>query len=300
MRGANRFEEILTAKFSSFNFFQRVKEGSRHVLPNAATANTLLAPIEQPAAVVERAHGRGPLVVACEHASNVFPESVDRLGLPADACDGHFAWDPGALPLARRISAAFDAPLVAARFSRLVYDVNRPPEAPDAIRQRYDRGDVPGNQQLTAEQRAQRVDELYKPFRRLLKEVLDNAVGSGAAALVTVHSFTPVFEGRRRAVELGLLHDADARMVDAMLPQAAAVTGLNTARNEPYGPADGVTHTLVVDALPRNLPNVMLELRSDLLAEESVFERVSASIVALLKIGLAAIGSAASAPEKEA
>ncbi|MEM8797979.1 MAG: N-formylglutamate amidohydrolase, partial [Pseudomonadota bacterium] len=54
----------------------------------------------------------------------------------------------------------------------------------------------------------------------------------------------------------------DARLADALLNIAE---GYDIRRNEPYGPEDGVTHTLKRHALPRNLLNVMIEIRSDLI-----------------------------------
>ena len=255
----------------------------------------ILAPDETPAVAVERATGRGPMVVACEHASNLFPKSLDHLGLGPELRDSHYAWDPGALQLARLISEAFDAPLVAARYSRLVYDVNRAPEAETAIRRRCDQGAIPGNQDLDDAARGQRVAEFYTPFRAALKETLDAAQARGPATLVTVHSFTRVYGGHPRAVELGLLHDEDARLVDAMLPRAEATTGLKTARNEPYGPEDDVTHTLIVDAAPRGLPTVMLELRNDLLAEPARLKNIADALIGLLADGLSALGVATNA-----
>ena len=46
-------------------------------------------------------------------------------------------------------------------------------------------------------------------------------------------------------------------------------TSYNLQLNEPYGPADGVTHTLREHALTRGLPNVMIEVRNDLIADEA-------------------------------
>jgi len=85
--------------------------------------------------------------------------------------------------------------------------------------------------------------------------------------LITVHSFTPVFKGVKRDVELGVLHDSDARLADAMLGLAGSHTAYATGRNEPYGPEDGVTHTLRRHAVPQGLLNVMLEIRNDLLSD---------------------------------
>ena len=58
----------------------------------------------------------------------------------------------------------------------------------------------------------------------------------------------------------------DTRLADAMLDLAARHTELDVQRNEPYGPQDGVTHTLRRHAGPRGMLNVMLEIRNDLVA----------------------------------
>lgn len=83
-----------------------------------------------------------------------------------------------------------------------------------------------------------------------------------------MHSFTPVYHGRERAVELGILHDEDSRLADRMLRAAAAAPLYRTERNEPYGPEDGVTHTLILHGLSNGLRNVMIEVRNDLIADD--------------------------------
>ncbi len=40
-------------------------------------------------------------------------------------------------------------------------------------------------------------------------------------------------------------------------------------RNRPYGPQDGVTHTLVEHGVSRGLLNVMLEIRNDLIGDSA-------------------------------
>jgi predicted N-formylglutamate amidohydrolase len=87
-----------------------------------------------------------------------------------------------------------------------------------------------------------------------------------APVLVTIHSFTPVYEGNPREVEIGILHDADTRLADAMLQCGAAHLPHIIRRNEPYGPADGVTHTIAEHGLPFGHPNAMIEIRNDLIA----------------------------------
>jgi len=219
------------------------------------------------AAVQEGPEGRAPLLFLCEHASHHIPPRFGTLGLDPALLTSHIAWDPGALALARTLSAALHAPLVAGAVSRLVYDCNRPPEAPDAIPVRSEMHDIPGNRDLSAAERQARVDAVYRPFCAAVSAAIERA---RPAALVTVHSFTPVFFGRPRAVEIGVLHDADTRLADALLRRlAAAAPGRDIRRNEPYGPQDGVTHSLVAHGIRHGLANVMLELRNDLLADDA-------------------------------
>ena len=69
--------------------------------------------------------GSSPFVLTCDHASNFLPAEFGTLGLAAADLSRHIAWDPGALPVARRMARALDAPLIESRVSRLVIDCNR-------------------------------------------------------------------------------------------------------------------------------------------------------------------------------
>ena len=78
--------------------------------------------------------GTGPFVIVCDHASNTIPEAYKSFGFAGDALATHIAWDPGALAVARHLSATLDAPLLWPDVSRLVIDCNRAPEV-SAIRE---------------------------------------------------------------------------------------------------------------------------------------------------------------------
>lgn len=213
--------------------------------------------------LTEAAARPAAVLILCEHASNAIPEEFDDLGLSDDARRSHVAWDPGALPLARHLRQRLNAALVAGSVSRLLYDCNRPPEAPDAVPFRSETYDVPGNRDLDPDQRNDRVRRIYRPFCN----AVDAAIGAVApSAIVTVHSFTPVYFGARRDLEIGILHDADSRLADAVLNRLAGGP-MKVGRNEPYGPGDGVTHSLKVHAMARGLQNVMIEVRNDLIAD---------------------------------
>lgn len=208
------------------------------------------------------AGGASSVVLVCEHASNHIPAELDDLGLSEDARASHAAWDPGAMAVATRMAKLLDASLIASGVSRLVYDCNRPPTAPDAMLARSEVIDIPGNMGLTQADRDARTEAYYRPFEAALRAVLRRVAHP---VLVTVHSFTPVYHGVFRPVEIGILHDSDTRLADAMLQGTVTHTTADVQRNAPYGPEDGVTHTLKVHALPKGHQNVMLEIRSDLI-----------------------------------
>ena len=206
--------------------------------------------------------GASDVVLVCEHASHYIPECFGGLGLSEPDKLSHAAWDPGAMAVATHMSHAMDAPLVASGVSRLVYDCNRPPDAAGAMPARSEVIDVPGNANLTPEARADRIVQYYLPFSARLRSVIGQ---SAAPIIITVHSFTPIYHGKPRAVEIGILHDSDTRLADAMLQTAPAHANFDVQRNAPYGAHDGVTHTLQEHAVKDGHLNVMLEIRNDLI-----------------------------------
>lgn len=232
--------------------------------------------------------GPSQVLLICEHASQRLPAALGSLGLTPDVLDRHIAWDPGALAVAKRMSQELDAALIYQNFSRLAYDCNRPPDAPDAMPAKSEIYDVPGNAGLSAAERAARTKAIYLPFRAALASRIAEREAQGrSTVLVTVHSFTPVYHGVPRAVEIGILHDRDSRLADEMLRLAAASGQFVARRNEPYGPADGVTHTLKEHALANGLMNVMIEVRNDLIRDEAGQEVVAGFLAGLIRESLA-------------
>ena len=240
------------------------------------------------------AQAKGPALILCEHASNHIPARYDGLGLDDAARASHAAWDPGARAVAMHLAEALRSPMVAARVSRLVYDCNRPPEAASAMPERSEQIEVPGNRGLNEAQRAERVASVYEPFCARVAEVIAGRKAAGlATALVTIHSFTPVWFGARRDCEIGILHDSDSRLADAMLAEAHRLPHRVIRRNDPYGPQDGVTHSLKLHGLAHDLPNVMIEIRNDLLADTAAQARMAEEIMTLLRPALSACAETA-------
>ncbi|NOX39780.1 MAG: N-formylglutamate amidohydrolase [Alphaproteobacteria bacterium] len=244
----------------------------------------LLSETDGPAVEVLNPNGLSDMVLVCEHASNRIPRSLQDLGLGEVARNSHVAWDPGALALAKLLSAAFDAPLVASRISRLVYDCNRPPEARDAMPAKSEQFDIPGNHAISQSEHQARVVEVYDKFSAALTGVIARKSAQGKTpVLVTIHSFTPVYYGQHRAVEIGVLHDVDDGLATRILGAAGSLHPLKIERNQPYGPKDGVTHTLQIHGIANQIPNVMIEVRHDLLTGTQAVDDIASALQYLLQ-----------------
>ncbi len=233
-------------------------------------------------------NGQSPVLLVCEHASKFVPQRYNNLGMDAEAAKSHAAWDLGALDLARTMSELLDARLVAGTVSRLVYDCNRPPDSPAAVLSQSEMIEVPGNASLSITQRQERVDRIYEPFRNSLAGEIDRTA-DGKPVLVTIHSFTPVFMGMQRQVEIGILHDSDTRLADAMLGVAARCGSCQVMRNQPYGPQDGVTHTLKLHGIDNGILNVMIEVANNLIETVDKQRELAALLCGWLTDALAKI-----------
>ena len=219
----------------------------------------------------------GPVCVVCEHASAAIPGPLADLGLSPEHRLSHAVWDIGAADLASGIAERLNAPLLVAGVSRLVLDLNRPPEARDAMPELTEVIAVPGNRNLTPADRQTRAEALYAPFHDALAGMLDWVQ---SPVLVTVHSFTPVWKGQKRGAEIGLLHDADPALAEMML--SAAAGDFRTELNVPYSAKDGVTHTLAKHGTARGIPNVMIEVRNDLLADDAAIAEMADVLRAMI------------------
>ena len=213
--------------------------------------------------------GSSPVVLVCEHAGNRIPKSLGSLGLGGDELRRHIAWDIGAEALTRRLAILLDAPAVLQRYSRLVYDCNRSPEHAAAMPAVSELTRIPGNEGLTPDDRRMRTDEIYRPFHTRISAILEERSRGGSNTIfVTIHSFTPVFKNVGRPFHVGLVFDRDKRFTDALLPLLARAGRFDVRHNEPYGPADGVCHTLNLHPESRRIPYAMIEIRNDLIAAE--------------------------------
>jgi predicted N-formylglutamate amidohydrolase len=226
----------------------------------------LLSAGEEQAGYIVNENGASPIVLVCEHASNLIPLKMHNLGLGDEDLKRHIAYDIGAEATARIISKLLNAPLILQRYSRLIYDCNRPPESESAMPEVSEVTPIPGNKNLDEIQKRARIRQIYRPFQNTIADFLDGRAVQGKRAIpVSIHSFTKLYKGKERSVELGLLFDRDAHLANNLI---RSFPGFNAQLNEPYGPKDGVMHLMNLHAAPRGLHHLMIEIRNDLIESE--------------------------------
>lgn len=209
-------------------------------------------------------NGTSSYLLICEHASCFMPEKFAGLGLSPAALRAHIAWDPGAIEVARYLSEALDATLVEAKLSRLLIDCNRPLTAPDLIPEISELTPVPGNVDLSDEQRQERIELSYNPFHLAVEQQLEKRKARGQDSwVVTVHSYTPVYKNVSRPWQVGIIHDDDVRLAAPLINELQNNTTLNIGINEPYSPADRVYFTLERHARAHGHACAMIEIRND-------------------------------------
>ena len=227
------------------------------------------AALFNPVELVEGDRKRG-LVLLADHARNALPDEYGDLGLPAGEFDRHIAYDIGVEMVTRGLAARLRAPAVMATYSRLLIDPNRGEDDPTLIRQLYDGTIVPANYPMSAAERERRLERYYRPYHDAVGALVASvAQASGAAPfIVSVHSFTPSMQSRRRPWEIGILWDSDPRAVEPMLEALRADPALTVGDNEPY---DGALRgdTMFKHAIVEGYAHLLIEIRQDLIADQA-------------------------------
>jgi predicted N-formylglutamate amidohydrolase len=234
----------------------------------------LLAPDEPPPATVTNEAGRSPLVIVADHAGNYLPRRLQKLGLGQAELERHIAWDIGVGAVCRLMGEALDAVVISQNYSRLAIDSNRMPGSETSIVETSERTTVPGNIGLSRAQMEARVREIFQPYHDAIAAELDRRRHAGLpTVLIAMHSFTPVFMGIARPWQVGVLYNRDPRfahiLLDLLRGEPNGGRGLAVGDNEPYTVTDATDYTIPIHGERRHLLHVAIEIRQDLIADET-------------------------------
>jgi predicted N-formylglutamate amidohydrolase len=239
-------------------------------LDSAGDTSLLLGSADVPPVHEVNAEGRSPFLLTCDHYGRLIPPALGDLGLPAGEFTRHIAWDIGIVGVAEALSKQLGAHLIAQRYSRLVIDCNRPPEAPSSIPRISEATTIPGNEGLTHYAVEALREAIFDPYHRRIKEVIERRLREGTlTVLVSLHSFTPVYAGIARPWHVGALYHRDTRLPPLLLKLLRAEADLVVGDNEPYAVSDETDYTIPIHGEARGLMNSGIEIRQDLIADQA-------------------------------
>jgi predicted N-formylglutamate amidohydrolase len=232
-------------------------------------ADGLLAADEPAPVTVHNENGASPFLIVADHAGNCIPRALARLGVVAAECERHIAWDIGIAAICQLVADMLDATLVQQNYSRLVIDCNRTPGSETSIPVISELTPVPGNVGLSEDAKAARVSEIFLVYHDRIETELDRRRHAGRpAALIAMHSFTPVFMGVARPWHAGVLYNRDPRFAYLLMALMKREAGLVVGDNEPYSVTDASDYTIPVHGERRGLHHVAIEVRQDLIADQ--------------------------------
>jgi predicted N-formylglutamate amidohydrolase len=231
---------------------------------------SLLAAGEPAPVTAHNASGKSPFLLVADHAGNVIPRALGRLGITEAELGRHIAWDIGIAGLGRYLADALDAAFIRQNYSRLVIDCNRPPRSPTSIADISEHTPIPGNVDLSEGDRKARAREIFWPYHERIEAELDRRRQAGRpVVLISLHSFTPVFKGVARPWHAAVLYNRDPRLAHRLKALLNAEKEFTVGENAPYAVTDATDYTIPVHAERRGLDHVLIEIRQDLIAEES-------------------------------
>lgn len=242
-----------------------------------------LAAHEPPPCVVLNCDARTPMLLVCDHASWRLPASLGDMGLDPPARRCHLAVDIGAGTLTRLLAARLSVTAVLCQYSRLVVDCNRELLDPSAFLEFGDGIVIPGNRNLTPEQKEIRANAIYWPYHRAIDDEIARLKSYGTSpAMLSIHSFTPVLNGVARPWQMGVLWDVDKRLAEVFL-KALGDAGLLVGDNEPYSGKAPQDFTIDHHAEANGLPHVGIEIRQDLIADQAGVDKIADVFVHIMR-----------------
>ncbi len=233
--------------------------------------------------ILESRGGLFPALLTCEHASMRLPKPWEWPDQDRRLVGDHWSWDPGAAEVCADLARAVGACAVLSRFTRLLCDPNRAEGTENLFRDVADGLPIALNVDLKPDDRERRLAGYHRPFHA----AVDRAALDHPGRLVfSVHTFSPIYEGQRRAVEVAVLYDHAEDDLGHRLVHALEQQGLRAWHNEPWSGKDGLIYSAARAAAAHGRRPLELEVRNDLATDpgwrEHALPRIARALEALV------------------
>ncbi|HNP08610.1 MAG TPA: N-formylglutamate amidohydrolase [Cyclobacteriaceae bacterium] len=181
------------------------------------------------------------LLITCEHAGKLVPKKYKSLFSNSEnVLNSHEGWDPGAWDVAQYLGKRLNTTPIGCHTTRLLIETNRSLNSAQLF-SRY-------TAHLNDNEKDILINEIYYPYRQLVQLKIEQL--PKPVLHLSIHSFTPVYHGKKRKVELGLLYDPERPSEHHFCQNlqnelTSIVDDIKVRHNEPYlGIDDGFTSYL--------------------------------------------------------
>ncbi len=213
---------------------------------------------------------KGILFIA-DHASNLIPNSLKNIDLKENQLNSHIAYDLGVKELCVNLSSLLNSKYIMGEYSRLIIDLNRDISDPTLIPEIVDRNVIVKNLNLSNYEKKKRITEIYNRYHRKITTTINQ---NNIKALISLHSFNPIFKKKKRNIHFGILSNQDRRLSEYIIAEMKS-RKLRVGDNEPYK-GNLIGDTMYKHGLKNNLHHTLIEVRNDLLSSPTKVHRVSA------------------------
>lgn len=221
----------------------------------------------------------GPWFLTCDHASARLPAPWRWPAQDLGFVGQHWSYDLGAAALAQRLSQELCAPLIQSRFTRLLVDPNRDPSQGSFIVPKIGSQILRLNRELSPQQRNMRRVQYYEAYHQGIDSALTwHRQRCASPILLSVHSFTPHYQGEVRAMPGGVLFDDHEELAKAFC-QHLVQQGWAFRENEPYSGYDGLIEGIARHGKAHNCRYLELEVRQDLACDPVQREAIVQAVV---------------------
>jgi predicted N-formylglutamate amidohydrolase len=225
------------------------------------------------------------LLITCEHGGNDVPEKYKTLfEKDSDVLFTHRGYDIGALDIARYLSEHLKSELFYSTITRLLVEANRSIDNAQLFSE--------FTSSLSENEKDVITEKYYHPYRKQVESFIK--AQENRIIHIGMHSFTPVLNGAKRDVDLGVLYDQtrnyENQVSEALLSCISThLPELKVKANEPYkGTDDGFTTYLRTITDPNKYAGIEIEINQKYFTDDvRHFESIKSALAKCIRLLIA-------------
>ena len=220
------------------------------------------------------------LVLTCEHGGHVIPQRYQHLFNDNSVLQSHRGYDLGSLDVFHYLKPLADKTKYS-EISRLLIELNRSLHHNNLFSE-YSKS-------LSKSEKEDLISSYYSVYRNDVETTIKDLIKAKQNMLhVSVHSFTPNLNGKKRHCDIGLLYDSKRKTEKLFCKQLKMKllqldSNLNVRFNYPYlGKADGFT-TYLRKQFPKNYIGIELEINQKYATNNKMDSKIKTKLFSALQ-----------------